>query len=658
MKISEAKNGKVRYTESKVASGGSKLKTGGGRVKLQRDEPDFMEYLSEKDRRRWDRLPASRKERIIRKAQNTAAYRDAVRQQTEANGSCPRTADYPKDKQTESRQASKAVSGAATGTEGRVNTAAGTRLNNSTSAGATSFPDDRQRSTSRIERSPEQGRIRQEEPRISVSQSRRSMPGSSAGGTRVNSSPAGSGSFIGMAASAAKKTATKISKAIKGKAEQLSGGGAVNNAEAAEKAVDEVKTVTNPIKRTVGALFSILAMIIGPFFFVLLLIILLIVIIVFIVAWLISILFPVAVQRHGDFTVSGMMPYYCQQDDRWGSYPFNGATLYTDGCGMCSMAMVVACLTGDFNITPPTIVDTGYNTVTSHGAQTAIAAEYGIIDVEQMAGPHQNCCGLPTAFDMDYIKQKIADGCPIVVSVQGSYLDVTTDGHYFVLYGQGENGVYVYDPATLGRIYQESTFGGGSDWNAVLHDAKHIWIFPAPEMRVTGDSNAEKIFNYLVSAGWSKAAAAAAVGNFYQEAGGGGTADINPASYDSGSWGEAGGIAGFTDNGDAGNFTALKNFASQKGKNWTDLQTQCEFLIYQMSHGTWWGAYYTPTCVEMNDQGYTVQHVSYEEFTQMTDVNEATKAFLCFYEDCGYAQAHYEDVRLPMALQAYAAWGS
>ena len=33
------------------------------------------------------------------------------------------------------------------------------------------------------------------------------------------------------------------------------------------------------------------------------------------------------------------------------------------------------------------------------------------------------------------------------------------------------------------------------------------------------------------------------------------------------------------------------------------------------------------------------------------------KAFLCFYEDCGYEKAHFEDVRLPMALQAYEAWG-
>ena len=274
-----------------------------------------------------------------------------------------------------------------------------------------------------------------------------------------------------------------------------------------------------------------------------------------------------------------------------------------------------------------------------------------------MGGPSQNCCGV-SEYDQAYLQEKIAEGCPVLVSVSGSYLGVTTNGHYFVLYGQGENGIFVYDPATLGRIYEESISGGGSDWNDTLHDAKHIWIFPAPEIRVEGDTNAERIFNYLVRAGWSEAAAAGAVGNFYQEAGGGGTADINPASYDSGSWGEAGGIAGFTDNGDAGNFTGLKNFASQRGKDWTDLQTQCDYLIYQLSHGKWWGAYDTPTYTQMMNQGYSVQHMSYEEFTQLTDVDEAVKAFLCFYEDCGYRMAHYEDVRLPMAQQAYAAWGS
>ena len=70
MKISEAKNGKVRYTESKVASGGTKLKESIGLSRLQRDNPDFMEYLSEKDRRRWDRLSDSKKERVLTKSRN------------------------------------------------------------------------------------------------------------------------------------------------------------------------------------------------------------------------------------------------------------------------------------------------------------------------------------------------------------------------------------------------------------------------------------------------------------------------------------------------------------------------------------------------------------------------------------------------------------
>ena len=77
MKISEAKNGKVMYAESKVASGGSRLKTGDGRMKLSRDGPDFMEYISEKDRRQWNRLSDSGKERVLRKAQNAAACRDS-----------------------------------------------------------------------------------------------------------------------------------------------------------------------------------------------------------------------------------------------------------------------------------------------------------------------------------------------------------------------------------------------------------------------------------------------------------------------------------------------------------------------------------------------------------------------------------------------------
>lgn len=164
---------------------------------------------------------------------------------------------------------------------------------------------------------------------------------------------------------------------------------------------------------------------------------------------------------------------------------------------------------------------------------------------------------------------------------------------------------------------------------------------------LTGKTNAEKIFNFLVDSGWTKQAAVGTVGNMYQESNWG--KDINPSSYASGRWGEGGGIAGFTDNGSAAEFTKLKFFAKSKNKDWTDLEVQCEFLIYQLSHGSWYGMYSTPTYRQMINRGYSITNMSYQEFIRLTDVETATKAFLCFYADCGMASAHYEDVRLPMA---------
>lgn len=166
-----------------------------------------------------------------------------------------------------------------------------------------------------------------------------------------------------------------------------------------------------------------------------------------------------------------------------------------------------------------------------------------------------------------------------------------------------------------------------------------------------GKTNAEKIFNFLIDSGWTKQAAAGAVGNMYQESGCGN--DINPSSYASGRWGEGGGIAGFTDNGVSTEFSKLKNYAKSKNKDWTDLQIQCEFLIYQLSHGSWYGQYSTPTYRQMLNRGYGITNMSYQEFIGLTDVELTTKAFLCFYEDCGMTSAHYEDVRLPMAQLTY-----
>lgn len=166
---------------------------------------------------------------------------------------------------------------------------------------------------------------------------------------------------------------------------------------------------------------------------------------------------------------------------------------------------------------------------------------------------------------------------------------------------------------------------------------------------LTGGTYSEQAFNYLVAKGWTKQAAAGAIGNMFQETNCGGS-DINPWAIDA--YGN-GGIVGWTDNSVATNMTQFKNYASSVGDPWpkTSLKTQLDFLIIHLS-SNWTGAYATPTFNGLNNHGYSVSHVSYTQFTQGTSVRDATLQFLSFYEDCGYEYSNV-DYRIQMAESVY-----
>ena len=164
-----------------------------------------------------------------------------------------------------------------------------------------------------------------------------------------------------------------------------------------------------------------------------------------------------------------------------------------------------------------------------------------------------------------------------------------------------------------------------------------------------GGTYAEQAFKYLSSNGWTKEAAAGAVGNMYQETNYGGK-DINPWAADR--YGN-GGIVGWTDNGEANNMTLFKNYASSKNDPWpkTSLKTQLDFLMIHMKDH-WWGAYATPTYNGLNSHGYSVSKTSYDEFKKGTSVRNACLQFLAFYEDCGYDDSNV-DYRCQMAESVY-----
>ena len=90
-----------------------------------------------------------------------------------------------------------------------------------------------------------------------------------------------------------------------------------------------------------------------------------------------------------------------------------------------------------------------------------------------------------------------------------------------------------------------------------------------------GNSNAEKAFNYFVSYGFAPKQSAGIVGNLMQESG----PVLNTSAEAAGSE-QSFGIAQW--NAAAGRYRELREFASDLGRNWTDLDVQLRFITYEL----------------------------------------------------------------------------
>ena len=88
---------------------------------------------------------------------------------------------------------------------------------------------------------------------------------------------------------------------------------------------------------------------------------------------------------------------------------------------------------------------------------------------------------------------------------------------------------------------------------------------------ISGNSTPSKIMNYFLSKGMPKHIAAGIMGNLYVES------KFNPSAI--GDRGTSGGIAQWHGN----RFTQLKMFAKRRNKDWRDLYTQLDFLLYELN---------------------------------------------------------------------------
>ena len=134
-----------------------------------------------------------------------------------------------------------------------------------------------------------------------------------------------------------------------------------------------------------------------------------------------------------------------------------------------------------------------------------------------------------------------------------------------------------------------------------------------------GSNYAEQVWSYLTSSGFSKECTAAILGNMDQESG------VDPTSIQSNGNGPAAGICQWENiNERAGRWLNLYNYAQSKGKDWTDLQCQLDFLISELQGGD-------PTTLSKLNNYYG----GFNNFKSSTDIDWAVEAFEKSFERAG-----------------------
>lgn len=120
---------------------------------------------------------------------------------------------------------------------------------------------------------------------------------------------------------------------------------------------------------------------------------------------------------------------------------------------------------------------------------------------------------------------------------------------------------------------QQSKQNININWRSEKPNKVNRWGNPGKEY---ANTNAMALMNFLINKGLSLEAAAGIAGNLMSESG------LNPYNYVSNDVnGPSGGIAMWHNN----RLNKLKQFANKRGKAWTDIATQAEYLWHELTDG-------------------------------------------------------------------------
>lgn len=170
---------------------------------------------------------------------------------------------------------------------------------------------------------------------------------------------------------------------------------------------------------------------------------------------------------------------------------------------------------------------------------------------------------------------------------------------------------------------------------------------------LTGGSTEQIIWNFFRNLGYSAAATAGLMGNLYQESG------LNPAIIQGNGKGPAAGIAQWENyNTKSGRWLNMSNYAASKGKDWTDLQSQLEFidqelngLDFYFSHDISYGGKIPGSTLSNAGAVPT----TFAQWKNSNDVDMATRQFEGAFERAGKPMMN---VRLSKANEYFTSLGS
>lgn len=194
----------------------------------------------------------------------------------------------------------------------------------------------------------------------------------------------------------------------------------------------------------------------------------------------------------------------------------------------------------------------------------------------------------------------------------------------------------VFVNSSFVKEQQELVYAGLKEKYEIGEQAKNVEE-ATPEVEATQEANTtektveitkednrtteEVVWDYLKAAGYSDIQVAGIIGNLYQESG------LNPARVESN--GEGIGLVQWS----FGRKQSLINYASSKGKDWTDLESQLEFLVSELDSKQFYQPYK-------------------DTFMNPYSVNEATETFCFGFERPNKEKANL-DFRVEKAWEAY-----